>query len=442
MAKSATIYVCENCGNEALQWAGRCALCHEWNTLREVRGLTKSSGRGHAVKGAAPALVTALDAVPSLKEQRMSTGMFEFDRTLGGGIVEGSVILMGGEPGIGKSTLLMQLAKKLSDVLYVSGEESASQIKLRAQRLGVTGGVKLLIETDVIRICEAILECKPQLAIIDSIQTMYDPQFPSTPGSIVQVRECALRVQQMAKQSDIPIVLVGHVTKEGGVAGPRTLEHLVDVVIYLEGERHHEARLLRTVKNRFGATDEIGIFEMRADGLKGIDNPSGFLLAERRIDAPGSVVGVTLEGTRPLLVEIQALTGESVFGYPKRTASGFDLNRLNLLIAVLQQRSGINLSHSDVYVNVVGGLQLREPALDLAVAISLVSAYKNQPVANDLALFGELGLSGEIRAVQQAVARQNEATRLGYPKIIQAKTLAEAVAQLFVTNAKPELADA
>lgn len=430
MAKSTTIYVCENCGNEQLQWSGRCPMCGEWNTLREVRGV-KATDTKHAHRSLSAGEIMPLADVPSIVEARVSTKIPEFDRTLGGGIVTGSVILIGGQPGIGKSTLLMQLAGNLKDVLYISGEESASQIKLRAERLGITEGVQLLIETDVNIICDTVLASKPSLVIIDSIQTLYDQQYPSTPGSIVQVRECALRVQQMAKATGIPTVLVGHVTKEGGVAGPRTLEHLVDVVLYLEGERHHGARILRTVKNRFGATDEIGIFEMKQEGLVGIDNPSSFMLAERQADAPGSVVGVTLEGTRPLLVEIQALTTATSFGYPKRTASGFDLNRLNVLIAVLQKRAGVNLSNHDVYVNVVGGLQIREPALDLALALSLVSAAKNTPTPKGLAAFGEIGLSGEIRSVQQAKNRQDEAARLGYPQTIKAKTLTEAIHQVF-----------
>ncbi len=430
MAKSTTIYVCENCGNEQLQWSGRCPQCGEWNTLRELRGAAKPSSKGPSRSSLSSELIP-LAEVQSIGESRTTTGIAEFDRPLGGGIVAGSVILIGGEPGIGKSTLLMQLAGNLDNVLYISGEESATQIKLRADRLGVKGSIQLLIETDVQIIIDTVIQNKPGLVIIDSIQTLYDSQFPSTPGSIVQVRECALRVQQSAKATGIPMILVGHVTKEGSVAGPRTLEHLVDAVLYLEGERHHTARVLRTVKNRFGATDEVGIFEMRQEGLVGIDNPSGFMLAERKADAPGSVVGVTLEGTRPLLVEIQALTASTSFGYPKRTASGFDLNRLNLLIAVLQKRAGVNLSNHDVYVNVVGGLQLREPALDLAVAISLVSAYKNLPVPADLALFGELGLSGEIRSTQQAPARTKEAERLGYPRTMKSKTIAEAVSSLF-----------
>ncbi len=434
MAKSSgTIYVCENCGNEQLQWSGRCPLCNEWNTLREMRGLksdTKTSRRNSGRSLSSTAIIPLAD-VPSTKEARRPTGLSELDRTLGGGLVSGSVILIGGEPGIGKSTLLMQLSGLIANTLYISGEESASQIKLRAERLGVASGVDLFIETDVAVICQTIEERQPGLVIIDSIQTLYDADFPSTPGSIVQVRESALRVQQTAKQTNTPTIMVGHVTKEGGVAGPRTLEHLVDVVLYLEGEPHHGARILRTVKNRFGATDEVGIFEMQQQGLVPIDNPSGFLLAERRIDAPGSAVGVTLEGTRPLLVEIQALTTTTSFGYPKRTASGFDLNRLNLLIAVLQKRAGINLSNADVFVNIVGGLQLREPALDLAVAMSLVSAQKGQPLPASAALFGEIGLSGEIRKVQQTAAREQEAKRLGYEKIVTAKTVGQAIEQLF-----------
>lgn len=430
-SKSKTIYVCENCGNESLQWAGKCSMCGEWNTLREVRGLSKaSSSRESARSGPLPEL-QPIQSVQSIQEARVSTGMNEFDRTLGGGLVAGSVVLIGGEPGIGKSTLLMQLAGNIKNVLYVSGEESASQIKLRAERLSVREGVDLFTETDVTLICDQLMTHKPSLAIIDSIQTLYDPQFPSTPGSIIQVRECALRIQQTAKATGIPIVIVGHVTKEGGVAGPRTLEHLVDVVLYLEGERHRGARVLRTVKNRFGATDEVGIFEMQEQGLIPVDNPSGFLLAERQVDTPGSAIGVTLEGTRPLLVEIQSLTNATVFGYPKRTASGFDLNRLNVLIAVLQKRAGINLSNQDVYINVVGGLQLREPAIDLAVIMSLVSAKKNAPIPSGFAFFGEVGLSGEIRSVNQLNAREKEAARLGFGHTVTAKTISQAITHVF-----------
>lgn len=400
--------------------------------MREVRGLKSSTKAGRRA-ALAPLNITpqSLAEIRSIKEQRLSTGMSEFDRTLGGGIVRGSVILLGGEPGIGKSTLLLQLAGRIGNSLYISGEESAGQIKLRAERLGITGGVQLLTETDVAAISQLMAATKPALVVIDSIQTLYDPDLPSTPGSIIQVRESAWRIQQTAKQIDVPTILVGHVTKEGSVAGPRTLEHLVDVVLYLEGERYHSARLLRTAKNRFGATDEIGVFEMRTEGLVAVDNPSQFFLAERQASAAGSVVGVTLEGARPLLVEIQALTVLTAFGYPKRTASGFDLNRLNLLLAVLYKRAGVNLSNHDVYINVVGGLELREPAIDLAVGLSLVSAARGQPVAADLAAFGEIGLSGEIRIVNQAAARENEAKRLGFSRIIKAKTISEAIQQVF-----------
>jgi DNA repair protein RadA/Sms len=412
-------------------------MCGEWNSLREMRqSKASATSEKHEHRSLTTGEVVALAEVPSISETRTSTMMGEFDRALGGGIVTGSVILIGGQPGIGKSTLLMQLAGNCKDVLYISGEESASQIKLRAERLGVREGVQLMIETNAATICDTIMQLKPSLVIIDSIQTLYDPQFPSTPGSIIQVRECALRVQQTAKATGIPTIIVGHVTKEGGVAGPRTLEHLVDVVLYLEGERYQGARILRTAKNRFGATDEIGIFEMKNEGLIGIDNPSSFMLAERQANAPGSVVGVTLEGTRPLLIEIQALTTSTSFGYPKRTASGFDLNRLNVLIAVLQKRAGVNLSNHDVYVNIVGGLQAKEPAIDLAVALSLVSAARNIPIPGDVAVFGEIGLSGEIRAVQQAKNRRDEATRLGYAKTVTAKTVSEAISQVFGSGGK------
>lgn len=429
--KGKTIYVCENCGNEQLQWGGKCPSCGEWNSLREVHGLVSPSSSGRAGRSLGSVEIVSLADVPPVSEERKSTGISEFDRALGGGLVPGSLVLLAGEPGIGKSTLLMQLAGKMPGILYVSGEESANQIRMRANRLGITEGVDLLIETNVDALANAITTRQPSLVIIDSIQTLYSDQYPSTPGSILQVRECALQMQQVTKRTGVPMVMVGHVTKEGGIAGPRTLEHLVDVVLYLEGERHHGARMLRTVKNRFGATDEIGIFEMRQEGLVGIDNPSGFLLAQRQLGAPGSVVGVTLEGTRPLLVEVQALTVPTSFGYPKRTSSGFDLNRLNLLIAVLQRRAGINLSNADVYVNVVGGLQLREPALDAAIAISLVSAAKNIPVPADLVVFGEIGLSGEIRSAPQEKTRAAEAARLGYGQVLRAKTIDEAVNSYF-----------
>lgn len=417
MAKNSPIYVCESCGNEFPVWSGKCNACGAWNSLKEFKPAAIKSG-----KRAKPAQVTLFNNIKSSGLSRLSTTFAEVDRVLGGGIVSGSVILIGGEPGIGKSTLLMQVASKINKVLYVSGEESPSQLKLRADRLGIKSNNALLTETDVNVVCATIEEMKPGLAVIDSIQTMFDENYPSTAGSLVQVRECALKLQQLAKRTSIPIVLVGHVTKEGNVAGPRTLEHLVDVVLYLEGERYHENRILRTAKNRFGATDEIGIFQMGEKGLVEVKNPSRIFLKER-LAVAGSVVTATIEGTRPLLVEIQALTTPTVFGYPRRTASGFDLNRLQLLIAVLIKRAGINLAGQDVYVNVVGGFKLREPACDLAVAVAVASAYKNKQIKDKYCIFGELGLSGEIRPVLASEKRAKEASRLGFDKIVTNKII-------------------
>ncbi len=417
MPKSNIIYVCESCGNEFPVWSGKCSACGAWNSLKEFKPTAIKAG-----KRAQPAQVTLFDKIKTTGLERTSTKFAEVDRVLGGGIVSGSVILIGGEPGIGKSTLLMQVASKINKVLYVSGEESPAQLKIRADRLGIKSNNALLVETDVNIISATIEEMKPSLAVIDSIQTMFDETYPSTAGSLVQVRECALKLQQLAKRSGVPIVLVGHVTKEGTVAGPRTLEHLVDVVLYLEGERYHENRILRTVKNRFGATDEIGIFQMGETGLVEVKNPSQVFLKER-LAVAGSVVTATIEGTRPLLVEIQALTTPTVFGYPRRTASGFDLNRLQLLIAVLIKRAGINLSGQDVYVNVVGGFKLREPACDLAVAAAIASAYKNKQIKDKYCIFGELGLSGEIRPVLASEKRAKEASRLGFAQTVKNKII-------------------
>lgn len=459
------IYVCRECGEEYGKWAGKCLNCGAWNTLKEMR-IKKQEVRSKNNTNNKTAEIINLDKVECKDFKRISTGIGEFDRVLGGsstssgqgGIVPGSVILLGGDPGIGKSTLVLQLAGNLSSnivraqsrtddkllhrtsfesknnngVLYISGEESAQQIKIRADRLNIkTDQLQLLAETDIDKIIQKLTAKSYKLVIIDSIQTMYDSNYPSTPGSIVQVRECALKLQQVAKSEHISIILVGHVTKEGNMAGPRTLEHLVDVVLYLEGERYHNTRILRGVKNRFGAVDEIGVFEMTQKGLEELTNPSKLFLAERSENVPGSVVTSTMEGTRPFLVEIQALTSTTNFGYPKRTASGFDLNRLNLLVAVLQKRAGLKLGNQDIYVNVVGGFKIKDPGVDLAVCTAIASAYLNKSINSKTCLFGEVGLSGEIRTVNFAKKREEEAKRLGFSKIPKVRYINEIIKELF-----------
>ena len=425
-SKSTIVFVCDKCGEEYTQWQGRCSNCGEWNTLKEfsIAAADRRDARTAGYSGAAVHKVRKLKEVTGDRMVRRSTGMAEVDRVLGGGIVPGSVILLGGDPGIGKSTILLQVAAKFTgSVLYVSGEESPEQIKLRAERLGVTAeNIELLAATNVDAIAATIEKNAPGLLIIDSIQTMYDPSFPSTPGSLVQVRESAIRIQQLAKVLGVPVVLVGHITKEGTIAGPRTLEHLVDVVLYLEGDSQHDLRIMRAVKNRFGDISETGLFAMAEQGLLEVSNPAEFLLSER-IQAAGSVLATIMEGTRPLLVEIQALTVPSVFGYPRRTASGFDLNRLNLLLAVLQRRAGIDLSSQDVFVNVVGGIKVKDPAADAAVCVALASAAVNTPLPELLCVIGEVGLAGELRRVQQQGRREKEVGLLGYEVNAQHKEL-------------------
>lgn len=429
MAKSEIIYVCSNCGEEYLKWQGKCDNCGQWNTLKEFQ-IPKSKYQSN--RPAATTLPIELAKVTIKNFERTISKINEFDRVLGGGIVPGSVILLGGDPGIGKSTLVLQMASKLTDILYVSGEESAEQLKMRFDRLGLKSNkIKVITEINLASILEHCQREKPKIVIIDSIQTIYNDDFPSTPGSIVQVRECALRLQQLAKNSQTTVILVGHVTKEGSVAGPRTLEHLVDVVLYLEGERFHQNRILRSVKNRFGATDEIGIFEMTEEGLVEVKNPSKLFLEERLKNVPGTVVTATIEGTRSFLVEVQALTATTIFGYPQRRASGFDLNRLQLLIAILQKRANLNLGNQDVFINFVGGVTIKEPAVDLAVAMAIAGSLKNKILDPKLCVFGELGLSGEVRRVTQEQKRVSEARRLGFSKFIQIKTIGELVRNYF-----------
>ena len=430
MVKQRTIYTCQQCGITHLKWIGRCSSCGEWNslveTLEQPKQTRSGSGRSanHLVTATQP---QALANVSMETLDRVLFSMDEFNRVLGGGVVPGSVVLIGGDPGIGKSTLLLQLsallAEKLNPILYVSGEESIHQIKLRANRLGLSGeGLLIFNEINVETILQHIQTLSPKLVIIDSIQTVYWTQLSSAPGSISQVREAAAQFQGLAKSLNIPIFLIGHVTKDGTIAGPRVLEHIVDVVLYLEGERFHTYRLLRGVKNRFGATNEVGVFEMKDLGLAEVPNPSQIFLAERLPNAPGSAITVTIEGTRPLLVEIQALCSTTNFGNPRRTSNGVDTNRLLLLIAVLTKRAGTKLGDQDVFVNVVGGLRVNEPAADLAVAAATASSFKNQPVAADIALIGEVGLSGELRAVGHLERRLTEAKKLGFKRVLLPKT--------------------
>jgi len=428
MKKSETIYVCNECGEEFSKWSGMCPSCREWNTLKEL----KVENVKLKVNDTKDIKITTLDKVEKANFKRIATKIKEFDRVLGGGIVPGSVILLGGDPGIGKSTITAQILASIDKSLYVSGEESLEQIRMRIDRLRINPAkIQAITETNIAAIIKTICKYKPSLAVIDSIQTMYSADFPSTPGSLVQVRECALKLQKAAKELRIPIILIGHVTKEGNVAGPKILEHLVDVVLYLEGERFHNHRILRGVKNRFGAIDEIGVFEMSEKGMIEVVNPSKIFLAERNIGVSGSVVTAAVEGNRPILVEIQALVTKSNFGYPKRTTSGFDLNRLNLLLAILAKRGKLQLGNYDVYVNIVGGFKIKDPGIDLAVCMAIASAFLNKKVSNNICLFGEVGLSGEIRQVRFAEKRKEEAVRLGFDCLANNKFIINVISEIF-----------
>jgi DNA repair protein RadA/Sms len=423
-ARTRTQYVCQQCGRTAARELGRCPQCGAWNSMV---GEAVAPAKARRVGGLAAGSRTPrrLSEIEGDAEARLALPIEEFSRVLGGGIVPASVVLVGGEPGIGKSTLLLQVAVQMAHhgpVLYVSGEESERQIKARAQRLfgsqGLPGELFLFSETDMDSIVQQLETLHPVLAVIDSIQTVYLPEVESSAGSITQVRDCAARLQVVAKAGGSAIFLVGHVTKEGAIAGPRVLEHIVDTVLYLEGDPFHAYRLLRSVKNRFGATTEVGVFEMGAGGMTEVLNPSEAFLAERVVNAPGSAIAVTMEGTRPLLVEIQGLTSPTSFGHPRRTANGVDLNRLLLTIAVLTRRVGLKLAEQDAFVNVVGGLRIEEPAADLATAAAIASSYWDRPLPADTVLIGEVGLSGELRAVGQLPARLREAARLGFRRAI------------------------
>jgi len=427
---SRTQYVCQQCGRAAPKPLGRCPQCGAWNSM-VAEAVVPSSPRP-AARVKARSAPRRLSEVGPGADERLALAIGEFSRVLGGGIVPGSVVLIGGDPGIGKSTLLLQMALSMAErrkVLYVSGEESEVQIKSRAVRLSAGGedalpeSLYLVTETDLEAILAHFETVAPDLAVIDSIQTVYLPGLDSSAGSISQVRECASVLQGVAKSRGLAVFLVGHVTKEGAIAGPRVLEHIVDTVLYLEGDSFHAFRLLRSVKNRFGATTEVGVFEMRPDGMAEVANPSEAFLAERVLHAPGSAIAVTMEGTRPLLVEIQGLTSPTAFGNPRRTANGLDFNRLLLTLAVLTRRVGLRLGDQDVFANVVGGLQIDEPAADLAMAIAIASSLKDRPVPADLAFIGEIGLSGELRTVAQLPARLREAAKLGFRRVLTPATV-------------------
>ena len=436
MAKAkATAFFCKECGHESVKWVGQCPGCRAWNTMVEAPTMKAVPGRvsmgaGNAMAGNSLAFASepaALDSIDSGQEARIPTGFKELDGVLGGGLVPASLLLVGGDPGIGKSTLLLQVCRNLAadgrKVLYISGEESLRQIKLRADRMGTfTGDIKFLCETNLDIIAEVLKKNSPEVVIIDSIQTMYRDEVGSAPGSVGQVRESTNVLMQLAKGLGITIFIVGHVTKEGTVAGPRMLEHMVDTVLYFEGERNASYRILRGVKNRFGSTNEIGVFEMRENGLAEVPNPSEFMLSGKPEDASGSVVTCSMEGTRPILLEIQALVCRTNFGMPRRTAAGTDYNRVNLLMAVLEKRLGLHLSECDAYVNIAGGMRISEPSLDLGIILAIVSSYRDKPISDKTLVFGEVGLSGEVRGVNMAEKRVSEAIKLGFETCILPKS--------------------
>ena len=421
MAKQKTVYFCSQCGHESSKWMGQCPACKQWNTFTEEKVTETKKGGAKSLKTSASPM--NISEVTVENEERIPTGIHELDRVLGGGIVKGSLSLVGGDPGIGKSTLLLQVCRNLANskrkVLYISGEESMHQIKMRAERIGTFEEEMLLYcETDLDAITNAILKTKPEFAVIDSIQTMYSEDLSSAAGSVSQVREVTAAMMRVAKENNIAVFIVGHVTKEGNVAGPRVLEHMVDTVLYFEGDRHASYRILRAVKNRFGSTNEIGVFEMRNTGLEEVKNPSEFMLNGKPNGTSGSIVACSMEGTRPILVEIQALVCQSNFGIPRRTAVGTDFNRVNLLMAVLEKKVGIHLAACDAYVNIAGGMKMTEPAIDLGISLAVVSSCKDIIIPDSVIAFGEVGLSGEVRAVSMAGQRVAEAKKLGFDTVI------------------------
>lgn len=419
--KIKTVFVCSNCGYESSKWLGKCPACNEWNSFYEEK-INKKADNLSVTGEKKSCKPMQLNEVVGKENTRVSTGFDELDRVLGGGLVNGSLVLIGGEPGIGKSTLILQLCDKIKgegSVLYVSGEESAEQIKLRADRLGINNNsIMFLGETDIDVIQTSILEMNPKLVIIDSIQTMYSDEITSAPGTVSQVREITARIMKLCKSNGITTIIIGHVTKDGNIAGPRVLEHMVDTVLYLEGERYFSYRVLRGVKNRFGSTNEVGMFEMVNEGMVEVSNPSAVLISEREDNPAGSVVVASMEGTRPLLIELQALTTPSIFGMPRRNANGIDYNRLTLLMAVLEKKAGFNLGNQDAYVNVVSGMKIMEPAVDLGVIAAVASSFKNLSIPKDVVVIGEVGLTGEIRTVNLIDKRLKEAEKLGFKTCI------------------------
>ncbi len=416
--KSKVLYICSECGYESSKWIGKCPDCGGWNTFAEEVVMTSKTSKKVTQSYSSP---VKLSAVSTTKDTRILCGIGELDRVLGGGIVQGSLVLVGGEPGIGKSTILLQLIKSLekdTSFFYVSGEESEKQLKMRADRLGITEDFYLLTETDINSVIKNAQDIKPDILIVDSVQTMYNPDISSAPGTVSQVRDVTLSLMKFAKENSIAVFLVGHVTKDGNLAGPKVLEHMVDCVLHFEGERHQSHRILRAVKNRFGSTNEIGVFEMTGEGLKEVKNPSSMMLDGRPDKTSGSTVICTLEGTRPILAEVQSLVSQTFFPAPRRMTTGADFNRVNMLIAVLEKRVGLNLSNQDIYVNIVGGMRVDEPAADLGIICAIASAFKNADIPPEIAFLGEVGLTGELRAVVQAEKRLNEIKKLGFKKCI------------------------
>ena len=432
MAKAkSNVFFCQECGYESSKWMGQCPGCRAWNSFVE-EPVVKTSGKSSSRALGTAAKPVTLEEIETSETERISSGMAELDRVLGGGIVPGSLVLVGGDPGIGKSTILLQVCKNLAaagvSTLYVSGEESLKQIKMRAARIGsFTNDVKFMCETSLAEIEGTITKEKPKVVIIDSIQTMCNEEISSAPGSVSQVRESTSVLMQLAKKQGVMIFIVGHVTKEGTVAGPRVLEHMVDTVLYFEGDRHAAYRILRGVKNRFGSTNEIGVFEMCENGLSEVANPSEYMLSGRPENASGSVVACSMEGTRPILIEIQSLVCRTSFGIPRRTAAGTDFNRVNLLLAVLEKRLNMPLSSCDAYINIAGGIRMNEPAIDLAMVLAIISSYQDKPIDEKTIVFGEVGLSGEVRAVSMARQRVMEAKKHGFHRVILPKVSADAM---------------
>ena len=421
MAKNKTVFVCNECGYESGKWLGKCPACNSWNSFFEQK-VVESKNSSLKLEDKKRNVPQKLNSYEAKETFRTSTGFGELDRVLGGGLVKGSLILLGGEPGIGKSTLILQICDKVNGegkVLYVSGEESAEQIKSRADRLNIKNDdILFLGETDIDIVNQAIIDLNPKLVIIDSIQTMYSEELSAAAGSVSQVREITSQIMRVCKSRDITTIIIGHVTKDGNIAGPRVLEHMVDTVLYLEGERYFSYRVLRGVKNRFGSTNEIGMFEMKEEGMTEILNPSDILISEREDNPAGSCIVSCIEGTRPILVELQALTAQSIFGYPKRTANGVDFNRLALLIAVMEKKAGLMLGSQDVYLNVVGGLRISEPSIDLGMILVTASSFKNVAIPKDMVIMGEVGLTGEVRRINLIEKRLKEAEKMGFKKCI------------------------